>query len=277
MLKFIAFFRRFRVFLVFLILQVIVLSSYFSVMSFPRTRFFNSSAAVTSKLLTWERNLTKYFFLEEANKDLQAENTKLNKKIPINFISVDPKTAIINDTIQELSYERIPATVINSSYTYTNNYFTIDAGSLKGIKRKMGVVSPDGVVGYVYDVSKHYALVKSILTENINLSAYINGSDAFGIIKYEGNDPRRVKLTGISNDIIIKKGSRVQTRGSAGYFPQGLSVGVVENVEPIEGKPMWDITVRLGQDMRKLRYVYILKNIHQLELDQLENDIEQLQ
>lgn len=277
MLRFIAFFRRFRVFLVFLILQVIVLSSYFSVMSFPRTRFFNSSSAVVSKLLTWERNITKYFFLEEANIELQAENVRLEGKIPINFISVDPKTVIINDTIRELSYERIPATVINSSYSHTNNYFTINAGSLKGIERKMGVVSPEGIVGFVYDVSKHYAIVKSVLTENINLSAYVSGSDAFGLIKYDGVDPRRVQLTGISNDIIIKKGSRIKTRGSAGYFPQGLPIGTVENVEPIEGKPMWDISVRLSQDMRKLRYVYVLKNINQLELENLEKDIDQLQ
>lgn len=245
-------------------------------MSFPRTRFFNSSAAVTSKFLTWERNLTKYFFLEEANQVLQAENIKLQNKLPVNFISVDPKTAIINDTIRQLSYERVPATVINSSYSYTNNYFTIDAGSLKGIKRKMGVVSPAGIVGFVYDVSKHYAIVKSVLTQDINLSAYVNGADAFGLIKYDGDDPRRVELTGVSNDIIIKKGSRVKSRGSAGYFPQGLSIGIVEKIEPIEGKPMWDITVRLSQDMRKLRYVYVLKNIHQLELDQLEKDIDQL-
>ncbi len=277
MLRLIAFFRRFRVFLVFLILQVIVLSSYFSVMSFPRTRFFNSSAAVVSKLLTWERDLTKYFFLEEANKELQKENIKLQNKIPINFISVDPKTAIINDTIRALSYERIPATVINSSYRYTNNYFTINAGSLKGIKRKMGVVSANGIVGFVYDVSKHYALVKSVLTQDINLSAYVVGSDAFGLVKYTEDDPRRVKLTGISNDIVIKKGSRVLSRGSAGYFPQGLPLGIVENVKPIEGKPMWDIAVRLSQDMRRLRYVYVLKNINQLELNQLEKDIEQLQ
>ena len=276
MLKFIAFFRRFRVFLVFLILQIVALSSYFSVMSFPRTQFFNSSAAVTGTLLTWERNIIKYVYLDEANEVLQAENAMLEKQIPTNFISVDPKTAVINDTIKKLSFEHTPATVINSSHTHTNNYFTINAGSAKGIDRKMGVVSSNGIVGIVYDVSTHFAIVKSILTSDINISAYIGGTDSHGIIKYEGNDPRRVKLTGISNDILIKKGSQVRARGSGGYFPQGEHIGIVENLEPIEGKPMWDITVRLNQDMRKLRYVYIVKNIHQLELQELEKDIEQL-
>src|SRR5690554_2923665 len=178
MLKFIAFFRRFRVFLVFLILQIIALSSYFSVMNFARTKFFNSSAAVTGTLLTWERNIIKYFYLDEANQKLQEENTELEMRIIDNFISIDPQTAKINDTIYHLSFERTPATVINSSHSHTNNYFTINAGSEKGIERKMGVVSSDGIVGIVYDVSKKFAVVKSILTQDINLSAFLEGTNA---------------------------------------------------------------------------------------------------
>tara|TARA_B100000508_G_C11465858_1_gene282512 strand:- start:59154 stop:59777 length:624 start_codon:yes stop_codon:yes gene_type:complete len=205
------------------------------------------------------------------------ENKELARKIPENYISVDPKTSIIRDTIHELSFERIPATVINSSYSHKNNYFTINAGSNKGIKKKMGVISPEGVVGIVYDVSSHYAVVKSILTTSINISAFVEGSNAYGLIKYLENDPRRVNLTGVSNDIKIKKGARVFARGSGGYFPNGARIGTVEKLEPIEGKPMWDITVRLSQDMRKLRYVYVVKNIFQEELNELQDKVEELE
>lgn len=277
MLKFIAFFRRFRVFLVFLILQIAALSSFFAVMSYPRTKFFNSSTAVTGTMLTWERNIVKYLYLDEANELLQAENVSLENRIADNYVSIDPKTAIINDTLKRLSFERTPATVINSSHTHANNYFTINAGTDKGIERKMGVVSSNGIVGIVYDVSENFAIVKSVLTKDINISAFINKSNAHGLIKYEGNNPRKVKLTGFSNDIEVEVGSKVLARGSGGYFPQGEPIGVVEKLEPVEGKPMWDITVRLYQDMRKLRYVYVIKNIHQLELEALEKNIQVLQ
>ncbi|MEX2483959.1 MAG: rod shape-determining protein MreC [Brumimicrobium sp.] len=272
----IAFFRRFRVFLIFVLLQFLALGSYFSVVSYPRTKFLNSSSRITGTLLSWERNVTKYFYLDEANRKLLAENAELSKKELINYIPVDPKTSIINDTIRELAYERIPATVINSTYSHKNNYFTINAGKLKGVKPKMGVVSSDGVVGIVYDVSDHFAVVKSVLTSNINISAYINGVNAHGLIKYIDNDPRRVSLTGISNDISIKRHSKVQTRGSSAYFPQGEIIGNVEKLEPIEGKPMWDITVRLKQDMRKLHYVYVIKSIFKEELDIIEGKVEEL-
>ncbi|HLW38771.1 MAG TPA: rod shape-determining protein MreC [Brumimicrobium sp.] len=277
MRKLIAFFRRFRVFLVFLILQIIALTTYTSVMSFPRTKFLNSANAFVGQLLTWERNVVKYLYLDEANIELQEKNIALENQLPHNFISIDQKTAIINDTIRMLSFERTNATVINSSHTFRNNYFTINAGTERGVQRKMGVVSNEGVVGIVYDVSKHYALVKSILTEDINISAYIEGINSFGIIKYNGENPKIVSLTGISNDIQIQLGSEVKTRGSGGYFPQGIAIGKIVSIEPIEGEPRWEIGVQLNQDMRSLRYVYVINNILQLELEELEKDIEQLQ
>ena len=138
MRKLIAFLRRFRVFLVFVMLQLIALGSYFSFMTFPRTKFFNTSNRVTGTLLSWEREITKYIYLDEANRELMNENERLSRKIPKNYISVDQKTSIIRDTIHELSYVRIPATVINSSFSRKNNYFTINAGSEKGVKKKNG-------------------------------------------------------------------------------------------------------------------------------------------
>jgi rod shape-determining protein MreC len=219
---------------------------------------------------------TQYLSLKEANLQLQEENIKLAQKTRQNFINVDPKTAIIEDTIHELSYERIPATVINSTFSHSNNYFTINSGEKRGVEKGMGVISPNGVVGIVYDVSAHFAVVKSILTSDINISATLEKSKGFGLIKYNNNGPFRVNLTGISNDINVIRGEKVVTRGSAGYFPPGLEIGVVENRKEIEGKPMWKITVRLEQDMRQIHHVYVLKNILKKELENLESEIENL-
>lgn len=276
MRKLIAFFQRFRVFLVFTILQLIALGSYFSIVSYPRTKFFNTSTKVVGAFLNFERSITKYIYLEEANEKLQEENKKLRKRLPESYISIDQKRKKINDTIYKLSYEYIPATVINSVFSRSNNYFTINAGSLKGIKPKMGVVSNDGAVGIVYSNSDHYSVVKSILTSDINLSAFVEGVGAHGLVKYETLDPRRVTLTGVSNDIKIKRNANVLAKGSGGYFPANTPIGIVEKLEVIEGKPLWDITVRLNQDMRKLHYVFVIDNILQGELKELEGEIEEL-
>lgn len=272
----IAFFQRFRVFLVFLVLQIIALGSFFSWMSYPRTKFFNTSSVITGGMLSWKHEVTKYITLSDANERLQKDIIALRKEMPESYINIDTKTSLINDTLYEQAFRYIPATVINSSHQHKNNYFTIDAGRLKGISPKMGVVSSDGVVGIVYDVSDHFAVVKSILTENINFSAYIEGSTAFGILKYLDNDPRRVSLTGISNDITLKRGSLVKTRGSSGYFPKGLTIGKIDVMEPIEGKPLWDIKIRLSQDMRKVHHVFVVENILGEELEKLQGKVNEL-
>ena len=276
MRKLIAFFQRFRVFLVFIALQLIALGSYFSVVSYPRTKFFNTSSKVVGAFLNFERSITKYLYLEEANERLQQENKSLLERQPESYISIDRKRKVINDTIYKLNYQYIPATVINSTFTRRNNYFTINAGREKGIKPKMGVVSNEGVAGIVYSVSNHYAVVKSILTSDINLSAYIQGVGAHGLLKYKAQDPRRVTLTGISNDIKIKRKAKVYTKGSGGYFPPNTAIGIVEKLEIIEGKPLWEITVRLNQDMRRLHYVFVIDNLLQDELKELEQEIDEL-
>jgi rod shape-determining protein MreC len=276
MRKLIAFFQRFRVFLVFLVMQILALGSYFSFISYPRTQFFNTSNAAVATMHGWQREVTKYVHLDAENKILQEEIVKLKEALPISYISVDQKTVIINDTVYEKAFRYIPAIVINSTHTHTNNFFTIKGGSKRGIKPKMGVISDNGVVGIVYDVSENFAVVKSILTENINLSAYIEGSDAFGILKYMHNDPRRISLTGVSNDIAIKRGARVLTRGSGGFFPKGIVIGKVDALEPIEGKPLWDIKVRLDADMRRLNYVYVIDHLFTDELIELQNRVDAL-
>jgi rod shape-determining protein MreC len=272
----IAFFQRFRVFLVFLVLQIIALGSFFSWMSYPGTKFFNTSSVITGGILSWKHEVTKYITLSDANEQLQKDIIALRKEMPESYINIDTKTSLINDTLYEQAFRYIPATVINSSQQHKNNYFTIDAGRLKGISPKMGVVSSVGVVGIVYDVSDHFAVVKSILTENINFSAYIEGSTAFGILKYLDNDPRRVSLTGISNDITLKRGSLVKTRGSSGYFPKGLTIGKIDVMEPVEGKPLWDIKIRLSQDMRKVHHVFVVENILGEELEKLQGKVNEL-
>ncbi|MBI3239312.1 MAG: hypothetical protein HYZ43_10820, partial [Flavobacteriia bacterium] len=41
----------------------------------------------------------------------------------------------------------------------------------------------------------------------------------------------------------------------------------------IEGKPLWDITVRFSEDFRSIQHVYVVKNLMQEEFDTLQKQI----
>lgn len=254
-------------------MQVFALYTYFTYMNFPRSQYLTSASRVSGTLLSAKHELTKHFNLSKNNEDLQKENIRLREQLPMSFQCLENGTVRINDTLYQQQYEYIPALVINSTYTKANNYFTLNIGSKQGIKRNMGVFSDKGIVGIVHNVSEHFAVVKSVLTENINIDVMIEPIGLFGLLKWDGKYVRRGQITGISNDQRIKRWSKVVTRGGSGIFPRGMMVGKVEKLKTVEGKPIWDVVVLFSEDYRKLQRVYVIKNLLQEEQAELEAQI----
>lgn len=271
----IAFFKRFRVFLIFAFLQIIALYSYFSNLNFPKSQFLSSANAVNGKILTVRNDVTKHFHLSEANSKLQKENIELRKQLPQSFIKLDNGLVKINDTINQQQYQYIPATVINSTYTKANNYFTINIGTSQGIEKEMGVFSDKGIVGIIHQVSEHFSVVKTVLTTNINIDVQIEPIGLFGLLKWDGKSPKKGQISGISNDMKIKRWSKVVTKGGSGIFPKGMMVGKVKEIKPVEGKPLWEVVVLYAEDYRRLQRVYVIKNLLIEEQKKLEAQIPQ--
>ncbi len=269
MRNFLAFIQRFRVLLFFAFLQALALIFYFTFVQFPRAQYLTTASAVTGSILEVRNDVTKHFNLSKNNLDLQKENIALRDSIPSSFIRLNNGLVEINDTLHRQQYSYIPATVINSTHDKRNNYFTLNIGAAQGIKRGMGVFSEKGVVGVIHNVSKNYAVVKSCLTENINIDIMIEKSGQFGLLKWNGKDARRGTMWGVSNDTKVDKWSKIITRGGGGIFPRGISVGKVEKTEAVEGKPLWDVTILYSEDYRRLQRVYVVKHLLKKELDDL--------
>jgi rod shape-determining protein MreC len=269
----IAFFQRFRIFLVFALLQVVALSMYFTYSDFPRIQMLTTAGTINAEILTIRNDVTKHFNLEETNRQLQWENKRLREKLKGSLYKENKGVITVDDTIFRQNYSYIPATVINSTFDKRDNYMTIDIGRNHGLKRGDGVFSSRGVVGTVHLVSDNYAIVKTVLSKNINIDVMIEKGGSFGLLKWNGLDAKRGSISGISNDMRIKKWSKVVTRGGSGIFPRGILVGRVEKKGYIEGKPLWDVTVRFSEDFRSIQHVYVVKNLMQEELDNLQQQI----
>ncbi|MDP4596711.1 MAG: rod shape-determining protein MreC [Crocinitomicaceae bacterium] len=268
----IAFLQRFRIFLVFAVLQILALSWYVTYLSFPRNQFLTTNNNIAIQMLEWEHDLTKHFNLSKNNTQLQWENIYWRKRQPKFMYQLSRAKVKINDTVFEQQYTYIPAEVINSSVDRRNNYFTLNVGSAQGIKRGMGVFCQEGVVGVIHYASKHYSLVKTVLTKNINIDVNIHTkkSDLPGFIKWDGQNARYGTITGINNDLRVKKWSKVVTRGGSGIFPKGIPVGKVSHTEPIEGQALWKVDILFSADYRRLQRVYVIKNLHLAEQTALE-------
>jgi rod shape-determining protein MreC len=271
----IAFLRRFRIFLVFLTLQIFALYTYFTYLNFPRAQYLTSASVVTGYFLDIKHDITKHWNLGLNNTNLQKENIKLRKKMPNSFMSMNNGKYKINDTIFDQQYDYIPAIVINSTFDKRNNFFTLNVGSDQGIKRDMGVFTDKGIIGIVHNTSRHYSVVKSVLTKAINIDVMIDNSGAFGLLKWNGRDSRYGTISGISNDMKIAKNTKVLTRGGGGIFPRGLTVGYIQKLEDIEGKPLWNVTMRFSEDYRSIQRVYVINNLLKKEQELIEQTIPQ--
>ena len=277
MRNFLAFIRRFRVLLFFALLQGIALTVYFTFSTFPRSQYLTTASSVSGTVMGWRNDITKHFALSKSNKKLQAENARLRERLLANKIALKAPIGMDSvklkkeDFVQRFEY--IPGGVISTSFSRRNNYFTLDIGSNHGVKRGMGVISDQGVVGVIHNVSDHFSVVKSCLTSDINVDIMIESSGEPGLLKWTGHDARRGSMTGVSNDRSIKKWSRIVTGGMSGIFPRGIPVGKVEKTLPVEGQPVWDVTVLFAENFRTVQYIYVIKNILKTEQELLEESI----
>lgn len=270
----ILFFRKYRYFFVFVIIQFILLRSYFSNIHYPRTVAFSVSNSFNGWMFEQTSSLTEYWNLKDKNDVLVKENLKLKNQSKKNFVPLQRKVFLANDTIYHQQYAYLSAKVINDSYTNRNNFLTLNIGKINGVKKNMGVYNEAGIVGFVVNASDHYCLVKSILTENFNISAKLKTNNEHGLLKWDGKDPEVVQLTGVPKDVEINKGDTIVTKGGAAIFPENINVGVVKNVDRKAGIFSAFIDVTLLADLSSVYQVYVVRNLFKEEQLQLEKSIE---
>lgn len=223
---------------------------------------------VSAWLLKKRHNITKHFNLEEDNLALSKANAELLSRLPMSFYLLQDRLYNVNDSIKELQYEYFPAVIINYSNHKRNNYATINKGSLSGVKLDMGVMTEEGIVGFVIDVTKHYAIVRTILSERINIIVEING--VMGSIEWNGFDNEVCNIKGITTGTEIETGDQVVVKGSSGRFPKGMPVGEVISVKDEDGSSTLKIEVDIAADFKALSHVYVINNIFKSEQETLE-------
>lgn len=277
MRKLFKFLRKFRDFLIFFALQIIVLGFFFNSRNYHKAQLFNTSSVFISWFVEKKHDITKHFDLEETNQKLMAENAYLRSRLPMSFYRLQDKISYINDTLYKQQYEYVPAEVLNLTSTKRDNYFTINKGSLTGVKKGMGVMSDDGIVGFVFDVNELYSTVKTVLSDNINIPVKLKKNNEHWLLKWDGYDQQIAQVNGVNRDIDIAVGDTVVTRAGKGMFPSGIMVGVVSELISKDGKPTWDVNIKLSVDFSSVTYVYVIKNLfqdeqHELELRLFENE-----
>lgn len=182
-------------------------------------------------------NFTDGGELKEQNERLQKEITELREnQVELDELrrQVDQYKEYLGIKEKNPDYQFADCRVIYRDPAGHYGNFTINKGSLDGIKAKDPVITPHGLVGVVYETGLNWAKVRTILDPDTQASAYVSRvqSEGSGVsggsvsLAKEG----LLQLNLLPRDTGAAAGDIVITSGVGGIFPAGRLIGEVTEV-----------------------------------------------
>ncbi len=267
------FIYRYRAFLSFFLIEVLCIWMIVSFNAYQGAAFFNTSNYYVAGALSLEQNISSYFRLNKVNEELAAQNARLLNQlnqIPRHDV---PFADTLRDTTIRRQYSYLPARVVKNTTRLPENFLTLDKGTSDGIEPDMGVIGPDGLVGRVKTVSRHFCTVVSMLHSGMNVASRIKKGNIDATVVWDGLDPREGKVLHVVRHHKIAEGDSVVTSEYNAVFPEGVLIGTIGEYSLGEGSSDYDIQLNFSTDFSALSYVYIIQNHLRVERDSLENTI----
>jgi rod shape-determining protein MreC len=181
--------------------------------------------------------------LELRNRELEAQAGEEKRlETLLNFHNAHPEA------------QMLAAQVISASADPSSDTIFIDRGDQDRVRRNMGVITPDGIVGKVVEVFSTSSQVMLMTDKDMGVGAMFADTRTHGVVKGTG-DPQPL-MDYIVNDETVSVGQTILTSGEDRIFPKGLLLGTVAGAK--EGNPFQKIQVRPAARLDRLEDVIVL-------------------
>lgn len=259
------FFQKYHHWFLFVLLEVISLVLLFQYNSYQGSAWLSSANAISGKVNEGRAEVESFFSLKKMNGNLTLRNfymeRQLNQLRRLYGEATEDTAGLWAKEMHFLKqYRLVPAKVITNELNKMNNLLTIDCGAKDGVDVGMGVACGQGVVGVVYLVSDHYAVVMPVLNTASRISCAIRGHNYFGVLRWDGKDAGVAYLEDIPRHARFNRGDWVETNGYSSIFPPGVLVGKIETVYNSADGLSYRVKVRLSTDFGCLRDVVVVND-----------------
>ncbi|ROR03483.1 rod shape-determining protein MreC [Desulfosoma caldarium] len=163
------------------------------------------------------------------------------------------------DFRDRLQVESVAAEVVVQNTTGWSRTIIVNKGLKEGVRTDMPVVSDEGVVGHVLDVSDHYARVLSLTDRDSAVDALVQRNRVRGVLG--GLDTETCELRYVRSNQEVRPGDLLVTSGKDGLFPAGLRLGIVKQVRKDPATLFQQIIVVPTVQFGVLQEVLILKTL----------------
>jgi rod shape-determining protein MreC len=178
----------------------------------------------------------------------KRENEKLRKQLQdLRSRAVQEQTAVSeNARLRELlgyvdgprfpdGFSGVSTRVVGRPPSVYNQEVLIAAGNSDGVRRNDPVVTQDGLVGLVTEVTSNGAKVTLITDQQSAVSATVLESGAAGIVRHGSGESSALILDRVGKDALVEPGDLVITAGwrtgnLESLYPRGIPIGTVSSV-----------------------------------------------
>ncbi len=187
-----------------------------------------------------------------------------NAELEGRALEADRLAALLNFHTAHPETPMIAARVIGGSPDSGSLVVNIDRGSRDGIRRDMGVITPDGVVGKILAVYPDISQVLLLGDKESGVGALLADTRTQGPVK--GTGEPLLSLDYISSDEKVTVGEAVLTSGQDRIFPKDLPVGKVVEFTSDPKSPFMKIRIKPAAHLDRLEEVLVLQTRQELNL-----------
>ena len=241
--------------LLFILIESLSLFFYINNHSFQKSKFISFIGEYSSSFYNSVNNMNEYFHLKAENNNLIQENSKLRSFL------VGKGNDCEQDKKIEFEFNYIPAKVIYNSVFKSNNYIRLSKGKIDGVKKGMGIVVENGVIGQVVSISENYSLAISILNQRSSVPIRHDKSNQNGNLIWNGTNYFECEINDIPNHAEINIGDTISTNGYSSVFPEGINIAIIKSYKKGNETGLYTITTKLLNDMNTIKNVYIINSL----------------
>lgn len=225
-----------------------------SVFSRPAYLLSNSIDAVNDLRNVYQENqvlkshLDEYASLQVELGELQRRNEELEAAFEMEEDLLD--------------YSVRNAMVIHRSPDRWNELVGINQGAQHGIEEDMAVMTSEGLIGKIREVSQFSSSVQLLSDQDAanRISAMVDADETvYGFMEGIDEESGHLRFTKIDVDVEIEEGQTVSTSGLGGVFPDGLVIGEIVDVETDEFGLSQTALVEPSANFYHIDYVMVIE------------------
>ncbi len=198
--------------------------------------------------------------LKKENETLREENDRLKGDVTANSIAKEQ----LQQLLQLVGIPFVGDTpvvhtrVVSGAVGNFGDRLELDKGSNAGIERNMPVVTGEGLIGKVIEVSENRSVVSLLSSGTYRVGFSVVGTAAIGIAQGSGGDGS-LRGTNIDSRQAVTVGAITATSGLAGSpFPPNLPIGTVTAVRTNEAALESTVDISIFANLNNLIYADVV-------------------